>query len=307
LAVLAASLLVVTSASAVSPQRTFVASYGVDTNPCSLTASCRGFQAAIDAVAAGGEVVAFDSAGYGAMAIHKSVSVIVPPGVHAGLSPTTGIPLPGYPGQYGVVLIDIQNTDTVVLRGLNINHQGTVTGGIEWISGHGGTVQIENTVINGFPKEGIYVQAPSGVLSIDDSVIRNNGVGIYAALADGSPGGGIVGNRVRIERSTSAGVRLLDGVTGHLNNCTLTQNNLAFHLIAVSLPVSLYLDRSTVIDNNSSFNLEGSPVYIPALARLTLSSSTLLTDTGVKSGSTFVYSFGNNSAGILFDGSYPPH
>ena len=109
-------------------QRTFVASYGSDAWPCTLAQPCRGFQAAIDAVSPGGEVVALDSAGYGAMSISKAVSVIVPPGVHAGLSPTTGIPIPGYPGQFTVVLIDIADTDVVVLRGLNINHQGNLTG-----------------------------------------------------------------------------------------------------------------------------------------------------------------------------------
>src|SRR5262245_53763163 len=115
-ALIAASLLVAAAASAAPPQRTFVASYGNDAWPCSLGQPCRGFQAAINAVAPGGEVVALDSAGYGAMEIHKSASIIVPSGVHAGLSPTVGIPLPGYPGQTGVVLIDIQDTDVVVLR-----------------------------------------------------------------------------------------------------------------------------------------------------------------------------------------------
>jgi hypothetical protein len=165
---IALALFVAVEASAAPPQRTFVASYG-NGQPC------RGFQAAINAVAAGGEAVALDSTGYGAMQINKSVSVIVPPGVHAGLSPGTGIPLPGFPGQSGVILIEIQDTDVVVLRGLNINHQGTVTGGIEWISTNGGTLHIENVVVNGFPKEGIYVQAPNGRLIIHDSIIRNSG------------------------------------------------------------------------------------------------------------------------------------
>ncbi len=66
--------------------RTFVSTLGNDANPCSLASPCRAFQAAINAVDAGGEVVALDSGGYGTMTIAKSVAVIVPPGVHAAIT-----------------------------------------------------------------------------------------------------------------------------------------------------------------------------------------------------------------------------
>src|SRR5215472_14949697 len=61
--------------------RTFVASTGADSNPCSRVAPCRTFQAAVNAVAPGGEVIALDSAGFGSrLDINKSVSVISPCG-----------------------------------------------------------------------------------------------------------------------------------------------------------------------------------------------------------------------------------
>ena len=185
--VVAAATLSASLVFAVSPQRTFVASTGNDANPCTLAAPCRGFQAAIDAVAAGGEVVVVDSAGYGAMEIHKSVSVIVPQGVHAGLSPSVGIPLAGFPGQSTVVLIDIQSTDTVVLRGLNVNHQGTVTGGIDWLTANGGVLHVEDTIVNGFPDEGLFTNSPGGSLYVRDSIFRNNGYGIYVRSNLGLP------------------------------------------------------------------------------------------------------------------------
>src|SRR4030095_5898149 len=71
-------------------QRTFVASFGSDSNPCSLAAPCRGFQAAVDAVAAGGEVVTLDSGGFGTMIIGKAIQIIVPPGMHAAIFPESG-------------------------------------------------------------------------------------------------------------------------------------------------------------------------------------------------------------------------
>ena len=300
-------LIITTAAHAVAPQRTFVASYGKDTDPCSLTAPCRGFQAAINAVAPSGEVVALDSAGYGAMEIHKSVSVIVPTGIHAGLSPSTGIPLPGFPGQSGVVFIDIQDTDLVVLRGLNINHQGTVTGGIEWISTHGGTVQIENSVVNGFPMEGVYVQAPASTLLIKDSIFRNNGVGIYGAEAGGSGPGpathGVFAEHVRIENST-IGVRVLSSVSFRLSNSTIAANDNAFHVQGVTGVALLTVDHCNVLGNNEPYLLDSTN---PGAADLFVAASTLIENgPGFRIGAlTQTVSLGNNSAAEDFDVTLP--
>jgi hypothetical protein len=71
-------------------QRTFVASYGLDTNPCSLVAPCRSFGEAIKHTSSGGEVIVLDTAGYGSVVITKPVSIIAPPGIYAGLSVAAG-------------------------------------------------------------------------------------------------------------------------------------------------------------------------------------------------------------------------
>ena len=105
-------------ASAEAAQRTFVASTGNDANPCSLAQPCRGFAAALNQTDVGGEIVVIDSAGYGVFTTDRSVSVIAPPGVHAGVSvfsPSNGITVDG-PGA------------KVVLRGLSINGQGGAIG-----------------------------------------------------------------------------------------------------------------------------------------------------------------------------------
>ena len=305
-----------TAACAVAPQRTFVASNGVDSNPCSLASPCRGFQAAINAVAAGGEVVAIDTAGYGTMEIHKSVTVIVPSGVHAGLSPTTGIPLPGYPGQTGVVLIDIQNTDVVILRGLNINQQGAVTGGIEWISTQGGTVFVENVVVNGFPKEGLYVQAPAATLIVKDSIFRNNGTGIYGAIAGGGRGfnqlGGIFADHTRIEKSTT-GIKLQSDVGMVISNSEITSNSLGFDIQSTTGYSSiLRVDRCSVTRNGSIFTLFGAgglPGNRPYAAWEAGATIINYNGPGTKSGITQVNSFGNNSVDFgagFFDNQFPP-
>src|SRR6266550_2790509 len=70
--------------------RTFVASTGVDSNPCSLTAPCRSFGAAVVLTNAGGSVIVLDSAGYGPVTITQSVSLIAPDGIYAGITASSG-------------------------------------------------------------------------------------------------------------------------------------------------------------------------------------------------------------------------
>src|SRR4030095_16908796 len=98
-------------------QRTFVASNGLPANTafnCSLVKPFRAFSEAIGVTNAGGEVIVLDSAGYGAVTITKSVSIISPPGIHAGISVFSG----------DGVTINAGASDIVVLRGLSINGQG---------------------------------------------------------------------------------------------------------------------------------------------------------------------------------------
>jgi hypothetical protein len=110
-----AVLLMMLAFASASPaaQRTFVASTGLDANPCSISAPCRSFCAAVAHTDINGEIIVLDSAGYGAVTITKSVSIIAPPGVYAGISVFSG----------NGVTIDSPSAK-VVLRGLSINGQG---------------------------------------------------------------------------------------------------------------------------------------------------------------------------------------
>ena len=285
-------------ATAVAPQRTFVASYGNDASACSLTAPCRGFQAAINAVAAGGEVVALDSGGYGTMAIHKSVSVIVPPGIHAGLSPITGIPLPGFPGQSTVVLIDIGNADVVTLRGLNITHQGSVTGGIDWISANAGVVHVENTVVNGFANEGLLMGTlGGGSLYVKDSQFRNNGYGIYVRRQNASTGMSRVNvDNVRIDHANAGFVH--EGfVETNLRNVAISGSGTGIYALASNSVSGLYVDHCTIGDSDTGIHLDGTSATGEVAFWIT--NSTVLSNgqSMVRTGpNSYVYSYGNNGA-----------
>ena len=71
-------------------QRSFVASTGLDTNNCTLTAPCRSFASAINQTLDDGEVIVLDSAGYGPVAITKGISIVAPSGVYAGITVFAG-------------------------------------------------------------------------------------------------------------------------------------------------------------------------------------------------------------------------
>jgi parallel beta helix pectate lyase-like protein len=96
-------------AASASASRVFVASTGLDTNPCTRTAPCRTFAFAITQVTAGGEIVALDTAGYGPFSVPFSISVYAAPGAVAAVS-----------GEIDVTAA--ASTDTVDLRGLFIDN-----------------------------------------------------------------------------------------------------------------------------------------------------------------------------------------
>ncbi len=83
------ALLASANALAAAP-RTFVASNGSDTWPCTRTQPCRSFATAIGKTSANGEVLVLDSAGYGPFTVAQSISVFAPSGVYTPGNNTVG-------------------------------------------------------------------------------------------------------------------------------------------------------------------------------------------------------------------------
>src|SRR5215471_9463 len=202
-------LLVILFASSAWSQtvRTFVASTGLDTNPCSRTAPCRTFNAALAAVSAGGEVVALDSAGFGSnVTINKAVSVISPGGVFGGIWVPSG----------DGITISAGPSEVVNLRGLTLNGQGG-TNGINFISG--AAVHVENCVVNGF---GMGIRfTNSGKLFVKDSTIRKNITGIFIGTT-GPIAASI--DHVRLTENTGAGLDVVDGAKVSIRNSVSSGN-----------------------------------------------------------------------------------
>jgi Right handed beta helix region len=174
-----AFLLATVAALATTPahavQRTFVASFGADTNTaanCSLAAPCRGFAAAQTVTGNNGEIIVLDSAGYGTVTITKSISIIAPTGVYAGISVFSG---------NGVTIATA--SVNVVLRGISINGQGGSVG-ISMTAGN--KLTIENCVISNLGQIGINVNGVATV-RVTDTIVRDAG-NIGIRLENGATG-----------------------------------------------------------------------------------------------------------------------
>ena len=164
-----ATVLSIAAGGACAAQRTFVASYGVDTNACSLIQPCRTFTQALTLTASGGEIIALDSAGYGPVTIGQSVSIIAAPGVYAGITASGG--LNG---------IDVTGGTTVVLRGLSI---GSLGSGVIGVNAYDAKVSVEDCTISGFQTSGILSGGASGQLFVRDTSIRGNDYGIWISTS----------------------------------------------------------------------------------------------------------------------------
>jgi len=220
-------------ASTVSAQsvRTFVASTGSDANPCSRTAPCRTLQAAFNAAASGGEVVALDSAGFGSnLSINKSISIIGPPGIYAGITVFSG----------DGIDINAGAGDTVTLRGLTIVNQSSGVNGIVFTTG--AALYIESCIVNGFNPggSGVAFQGP-GNLVVHDSAFRNNGDGI--ALG-GSTTATL--DQVRLEANTN-GLDAKDGVRVNVRNSVVSENiEGLFAASSTAAPVEMNVENCLV-------------------------------------------------------------
>jgi len=196
-----APLLLVSCPAFALSTRVFVKSTGMDIGTCPITSPCRSFAYAMTQVAASGEVIALDTAGYGPFDVTQSVTVFAAPGATAFIAAATGA---------AIYISSAGPTDVIVLRGLALSGVGAAYG-IEFFSGH--SLAIENCIINGFGGSGVDMTRSSDStnpgMRIEHSTIRNNalGVGIYNFGAGSPPVGMTISNCTFLRNS----FRAIDG------------------------------------------------------------------------------------------------
>jgi hypothetical protein len=170
--------------------RTWVSGVGDDVNPCSRTAPCKTFAGAISKTAPAGEINCLDPAGYGAVTITKSISIVC----HHTLG---GILSSGLNG----VIVNAAASDKVVLKGLDINGAGTGTNGIRVISA--GAVTIEDCTIANVTQWGIQ--------------INNTGLHTFQVTRVTVTNATLGGMQVRPSQASAVAVGVVNGLTSYKN------------------------------------------------------------------------------------------
>jgi hypothetical protein len=268
--------------------RVFVSVNGNDGNPCTAVSPCRTFQAAHDAVLAGGEISVLDTGGYGTLIISKSISIVA-----IGVQASIAIPL----GGTGIT-INAAFGDVVSLRGLIIDGQGVGHSGIVFNTGL--SLEVVDCVVRNMAANGLEFHGKATTtqqLAVSNSYFADNGIdgtfiettnlGTVAAaidrtvffgnlgsglLAQGSDGTGglFVGVTDSLAAnnnssgSTAAGFQVSSGNGfGSISNLSVTHSLVEGNIIgvaAVGSHATLWLAQSTLTGNAAGFQTVGGSI-----------------------------------------------
>jgi hypothetical protein len=199
LPVVASLFLTFAPAAALHAQLTkiFVASFGNDANDGSRGAPKRNFQPAHDAVAAGGQIVVLDTAGYGQLTITKGLAITVPPGVNGFVTVS---------GTSTGITVNAGSSASVSLRGLIIEGGGSGVG-IGVLANDIRSLTIEDCTVRNFG-EGIFLvpTASSPKLFVYHTTVRNCGYGLDVEVTGAAFTTMAVVNACVLQENTVAGL-----------------------------------------------------------------------------------------------------
>jgi hypothetical protein len=267
--------------------RTWVSGVGDDANPCSRTAPCKTFAGAISKTAAKGEINVLDPGGFGGVTITKSITI-------SSESFEAGVLVSGT----NAIIINALATDTVVLRGLDIEGLGTGLNGINVLSA--GTVHVENCTINNFITNGINVSPTvnSVFVEIKNTIIRNNNVGAQTAgIFIQAPAGATATVQIDGVRSdrNDIGIAVKNSAKVSIVNSSFSNNDLqgvnASIVTAGNLP-TIVLSSSVVSGNPTGFRIDGTGT-VARLSDVTVQGNATAFNITLAQ----VFSFGNNAIG----------
>ena len=258
-------VLLLASASVASSQvpRTFVSALGNDSNPCSRVAPCRTFTRAMSQTNTGGEVVVIDSGSFEALAITKSISLIAPPGVDAGISVSAA----------NGIIVAASPDDVIYLRGLTLNSQGG-TVGVRLLSAK--ELHLQHCAITGFHNPnggsaGIHCTG-SYSLFVEDTLVNGNQIGILAG--GNSSGASISIDRCRIEGNADNGLSIIEGAKASVRDTVASGNPICFGAYSAdpSQPAELNIERCLIANNGTGVRVDG---YNGATPIIRISNSTV--------------------------------
>lgn len=287
-------VLAATTVLAAAPQvhaqlfRAYLASDGLDSNPCTLASPCRLLPAAITAVADGGEIWMLDSANFNASPVNvtKSVTILAIPGAVGSVVATSGPALS-------------VNTAGVKLTLRNLVMGPFASGATAGVLMQAANAEltIDRCMISNMPVAGIVLS--SGVKArVVNSLFRGNAWGMYVTgdsrlvvagtqvLGSGSHAVYANGNGAGQTQTVDISDSILSGNGGSGAFAEIT---------AANATVNLVVSRSTISQNGSHGVVSSSTI---GLTNVVVGSSTIVSNTGYAmmqaGGGSLLTSFGNN-------------
>jgi hypothetical protein len=257
--------------------RTYVSVGGSDANACTRAAPCRYFQAGVNAVASGGEVVALDSGTYGAVKIGKSVTLVAAPGVYADITTAQ-------------TAVEITSDSAVVrLRGLTLKGIGGEAVGVTGLGWVGTELYVEDCVVRDFAT-GVGAQDRT---SVTNSSFLKNETGITMGQ------GRLTVTRSRFERN-GTGVRVEVSSDATVIDCVASGNQTAF---VASMGAGMVIDRCTISHNGTGISA-GAGYQMPASTVVVSNSTITGNDLGMSaSGGASILSRSPATNTVTFNGS----
>lgn len=243
-ALVALAALAIPAYASAQATRTWISGVGDDANPCSRTAPCKTFAGAISKTAAKGEINCLDPGGFGAVTITKSITLNCK-------NTLGGVLAAGLNG----VIVNAAATDTVTLRGLDINGAGTGLHGIRVLQAK--RVNVYDTEIYGFLRNGFDFEPTNANAKglVQNSTIEDNG-GNGVLVAPPSTGNNA---RVTVTNSTITGNGCGVTATNHLPDAAFNfALNCGTQLAGVGGSANVNVFDSEINDHDTTSGATGS-------------------------------------------------
>jgi hypothetical protein len=267
---------------------TWVSSTGSDTNACTRSAPCGTFAGALAKTSAGGEIDVADAGDYGPVTISQAVSIEAV-GVLATIQVTSG----------NAITITAGANDTVVLRGLTLDGQGTASDGIRFSMG--GALYVENSRIHRFTTGIDFLPTGDSKLFVTDTIVRNNGSGgtgcgvLIQAGGLGFATASIDGLRTE---NNVCGVKVVDGARVTIRNSVAANNGFSGFSVVQSHSTPTMLIENSITAHNGTNGVVSADFAPPSPSSpvVRLSNVTVVgNQTGLATSVTGqIISFGNN-------------
>jgi hypothetical protein len=234
--------------------RTFVSAGGSDSNNCANVATpCRHFQTAVNATAAGGEVVALDPANYGSITISQAITIegqgwsyIAPPNSGNGITVNAV-------------------SGNVTIRGVLLNGEGATGGTNGIVFNSGGSLTVTDCVAENFNRDlksssgtgyGILIQPPSGVRFVikNTTVSSNRAYGIaFLPVNNTDTVDGVIDHVV--SANNGGGINIDNGEGGPtmvaISNSIFSNNSNEGILVDNDFPLTVSIDNAVVSGNTN--------------------------------------------------------